>query len=300
MSGEKRCGFVALLGVPNAGKSTLLNCLVGAKVSIVTHKAQTTRSRIRGIVTEGAAQIIFVDTPGIFATPKRRLERAMVATAWTEAGNADLRLLVVDASHGIDDETRAIIERLGHTGRPALLALNKIDLVKRESLLELAGALDATGAFSDVFMLSALTGDGVADLRAFLSGKLPTGPWLYPEDQLADVPLRLMAAEMTREQAFLRLHQELPYALTVETDEWRELADGSVRVSQTIYVERDTQKAIVLGKGGANIKTMRMAAQKELATALEQPVHLFIHVKVRKNWVEDRDRYRDLGLNFMS
>ncbi len=300
MSEERRCGFVALLGVPNAGKSTLLNCLVGAKVSIVTHKAQTTRVRVRGIVTEGAAQIIFVDTPGIFATPGRRLERAMVATAWIEAGNADLAMLVVDTSHGIDDETHAIVERLKHAGRPALLALNKIDLVKRVLLLELAAALDATGAFSDIFMLSALTGDGVADLRAFLSGKLPVGPWLYPEDQLADVPLRLMAAEMTREQAFLRLHQELPYALTVETDEWRDLTDGSARVGQTIYVERDTQKAIVLGKGGANIKTIRMAAQKELAAALERPVHLFIHVKVRKDWVEDRDRYRDLGLNFMS
>lgn len=300
MSDDKRCGFVALLGVPNAGKSTLLNCLVGAKISIVTHKAQTTRTRIRGIVTEGTAQVIFVDTPGIFATPSRRLERAMVAAAWAEAGDADLALLVVDASHGVDKETQNIVERLNQSARPALLALNKIDLVKRDTLLELTRALNDAGTFGDTFMISALTGDGVAHLRAALAEKLPQGPWHYPEDQLADLPLRLMAAEVTREKAFLRLHQEVPYSLTVETDEWRELADGSVRVGQTIYVERDTQKAIVLGKGGANIKTIRTLAQKDLSAALERPAHLFIHVKVRKGWVEDRDRYQGMGLSFPS
>jgi len=300
MTEEQRCGFVALLGVPNAGKSTLLNCLVGQKISIVTHKAQTTRSRIRGIVTNGAVQIIFVDTPGVFGAPGRRLERAMIATAWAEVGSADLSILMVDASRAVGKETYAIVERLNCISKPVLLALNKIDLVNRESLLALAGVLDATDAFSDVFMISARTGDGVDDLRVFLSRKLPVGPWLYPEDQVADVPLWLMAAEMTREKAFLRLHQELPYALTVETDEWHDLADGSARITQTLYVERNTQKAIVLGKDGANIKTIRIAAQRELAVSLGRSVHLFIHVKVRKGWVEDRDRYRDLGLSFMS
>ena len=300
MTEETRCGFVVLLGAPNAGKSTLMNLMVGAKVSIVTHKAQTTRIRIRGIVTEGPAQIVFVDTPGIFAAPKRRLERAMVASAWAEAGEADFALLLVDVARGLDDDTRRIVERLKNTGRRAVLALNKIDLVKRQSLLALAAELDAIGAFGDVFMISARTGDGVADLRAYLARRLPVGPWLYPEDQLADLPLRLMAAEVTREKAFLRLHQELPYALTVETDDWREHVDGGVRIGQTIYVERDSQKAIVLGKGGRSIKAIRTQAQAELAAALEQPVHLFIHVKVRKGWTEDRERYRELGLNFQA
>ena len=292
------CGFVALLGAPNAGKSTLLNSLVGAKVSIVTRKVQTTRSRLRGIAVEGASQIVFVDTPGIFA-PKRRLERAMVAAAWSGARDADVVALVFDANRkGIDPDTRLILDGLKDFGRRAILVLNKVDVVKRPRLLELAAKFEAEGLFDRIFMISALTGDGVEDLRAFLAAAMPEGPWHYPEDQLSDLPLRLMAAETTREKLFQRLHQELPYALTVETERWQDFEDGSVKIEQTIYVQRDTQKAIVLGKSGQSIKEIRGDSQKELEELLERKVHLFLFVKVRRNWIEDPERYRDWGLDY--
>jgi GTP-binding protein Era len=293
-----RCGFVALLGAPNAGKSTLLNSLVGAKVAIVTRKVQTTRSRLRGIAVRGASQIIFVDTPGIFA-PKRRLERAMVAAAWSGARDADVIALVFDANRkGIDPDSRLILNGLKGFGRRAILLLNKVDVVKRPRLLELAAKFEAEGLFDRIFMISALTGDGVDDLRAFLAAAMPEGPWHYPEDQLSDLPLRLMAAETTREKLFQRLHQELPYALTVETERWQDFEDGSVKIEQTIYVQRDTQKAIVLGKSGQSIKGIRGDSQKELEEFLERKVHLFLFVKVRRNWIEDPERYRDWGLDY--
>jgi GTP-binding protein Era len=293
-----RCGFVALLGAPNAGKSTLLNSLVGAKVAIVTRKVQTTRSRLRGIAVEGASQIIFVDTPGIFA-PKRRLERAMVAAAWSGARDADVIALVFDANRkGIDPDSRLILDGLKDFGQRVILLLNKVDVVKRPRLLELAAKFEAEGLFDRIFMISALTGDGVGDLRAFLAAAMPEGPWHYPEDQLSDLPLRLMAAETTREKLFQRLHQELPYALTVETERWQDFEDGSVKIEQTIYVQRDTQKAIVLGKSGQSIKEIRGDSQKELEELLERKVHLFLFVKVRRNWIEDPERYRDWGLDY--
>ena len=293
-----RCGFVALLGAPNAGKSTLLNSLVGAKVSIVTRKVQTTRTRLRGIAVDGASQIVFVDTPGIFA-PKRRLERAMVAAAWSGARDADVIALVFDASHRrIDPDSRLIVDGLKNLGRSAILVLNKIDLVKRPRLLELAAACEAEGVFDRIFMISALTGDGVDDLLAFLAAAMPEGPWHYPADQLSDLPLRLVAAEATREKLFERLHQELPYALTVETERWQDFEDGSVKIEQTIYVQRDTQKAIILGKSGRSIKEIRKEAQEELEELLERKVHLFLFVKVRRDWIEDPERYRDWGLDF--
>ncbi len=293
-----RCGFVALLGAPNAGKSTLLNSLVGAKVAIVTRKVQTTRSRLRGLAVRGASQIIFVDTPGIFA-PKRRLERAMVAAAWSGARDADFIALVFDANRkGIDPDSRLILNGLKDFGRRAILLLNKVDVVKRPRLLELAAKFEAEGLFDRIFMISALTGDGVDDLRAFLATAMPEGPWHYPEDQLSDLPLRLMAAETTREKLFQRLHQELPYALTVETERWQDFEDGSVKIEQTIYVQRDTQKAIVLGKSGQSIKEIRGDSQKELEEFLERKVHLFLFVKVRRNWIEDPERYRDWGLDY--
>jgi GTP-binding protein Era len=296
--GPTRCGFVALLGAPNAGKSTLLNCLVGAKVSIVTPKVQTTRARIRAIAVEGSSQLVFIDTPGIFQA-KRRLERSMVAAAWAGVEDADLLVLLVDTTTGQPDpDTARIVEGLKARGRKAILALNKIDAIKHDKLLELAGRFQAEGIFEPIFMISALTGDGVADLLAHLAGALPEGPWLYPEDQLSDLPERLLAAEVTREKLFLRLHQELPYALTVETESWRELKDGSLRLEQIVYVRRDSQKAIVLGKGGRAIKAVREAAQAELAESLGRPVHLFLFVKVRENWLEDPARYRHWGLDF--
>jgi GTP-binding protein Era len=293
-----RCGFVALLGAPNAGKSTLLNNLVGAKVAIVTRKVQTTRSRLRGIAVEGDSQIVFVDTPGIFV-PKRRLERAMVAAAWSGARDADVVALLFDAGRkGIDPNSRLILDGLKDLGRRAVLLLNKVDAVKRPRLLELAAAFEAEGLFDRIFMISALTGDGVEDLRTFLAAAMPEGPWHYPEDQLSDLPLRLMAAETTREKLFQRLHQELPYALTVETERWQDFEDGSVKIEQTIYVQRDTQKAIVLGKSGQSIKEIRGDSQRELEELLERKVHLFLFVKVRRNWIEDPERYHHWGLDY--
>jgi GTP-binding protein Era len=298
MTEATRCGFVALIGAPNAGKSTLLNTLVGTKVAIVSPKVQTTRSRVLGILTEGQAQVIFVDTPGIF-TPKRRLDRAMVAAAWAGAAEGDLVLLLVDATKkGVREETRGIIEKLAQTKRQAILILNKIDAVRREILLALAAELNASGVFTDTFMISALTGDGVQDLRASLATRLPEGPWLFPEDQVSDMPMRLLAAEITREKLFIRLQQELPYAVAVETEAWEEQTDGSVRISQVIYVQRPGQKAIVLGHGGQMIKAIGTAARLELEEITEQRVHLSLFVKVRENWLDDPARYSTWGLDF--
>ncbi len=294
---ETSCGFVALVGAPNAGKSTLLNQFVGSKVSIVTPKVQTTRARIIAICMAGDAQIVFVDTPGIFE-PKRRLEKAMVQAAWTGAQDADLVVLLVDAERGIDGDTRRIIDGLKRRGRPAILALNKIDRVKKDRLLVLAAELDGMDVFSDTFMVSALTGDGVADLRAHIAARLPAGPWLYPPDQLADISERLLAAEITREKLFLRLHQELPYASTVETEGWQERDDGSARVEQVIYVRRDSQKPIVLGKGGRTIKAIGAEARAEMEEVFDRRIHLFLFVKVRDKWVDDPERYREMGLDF--
>jgi len=294
-----RCGYVALVGAPNAGKSTLLNQLIGAKVSIVSPKVQTTRSRVLGIVIEGEAQLILVDTPGIFA-PKRRLERAMVAAAWAGAEDADQVVVLVDAARGIDADARRIIDGLKGAGRRAVLALNKIDLVERPKLLPLADRLAKDGIFDAVFMVSALSGDGVADLKRHLAAALPAGPWLYPEDQLTDLPQRLMAAEATREQVFVRLYQELPYATMVETDSWEEREDGSVKIAQTIHVQRASQKAIVLGKGGRQIKEIGERARAELERMLGRRVHLFLFVRVSEDWTEDRERYKEMGLEFES
>jgi len=292
-----RCGFVALVGAPNAGKSTLLNTLVGSKISIVTPKVQTTRSRIIGIALAGRSQLVFVDTPGIFA-PRRRLERAMVAAAWGGAADADIVVLLVDSPRGVDRDTRLIIDGLLDGRRRAIVALNKVDIVKRDRLLELAAEVDETGVASDVFMISALKGHGVDDLRNHLAGAVPPGPWLYPEDQLADISERLLAAEITREKLYLRLHQELPYATTVETESWQERDDGSVRIDQVVYVAKESQKPIVLGKGGRTIKAIGAAARQELETILERPVHLFLFVKVREGWLDDPARYREMGLDF--
>jgi GTP-binding protein Era len=293
-----RCGFVAVLGAPNAGKSTLVNRAVGQKVSIVSPKVQTTRSRVLGIVNHGAAQLILIDTPGIFA-PKRRLDRAMVAAAWAGAADADAALLLVDASRkSRDEDTDRIIAGLKQQKRKAILALNKIDLVKREKLLNLAAEYDAEGIFTDIFMISAETGDGVDDLIAAIAARTPEGPHHYPDDQVTDAPMRSLAAEITREHLFRQLHQELPYALTVETESWEEFDDGSAKVDQTIFVARDNQKAIVVGKGGARIKAVREAAQRELEAAMERKVHLFLFVKVRENWADDPERYRAIGLDW--
>ncbi len=292
-----RCGYVAIVGAPNAGKSTLVNALVGTKVSIVSPKVQTTRFRVLGILMADQTQVILVDTPGIFA-PKRRLERAMVAAAWDGAADADLVCLLVDAHHGWDDDSRAICTRLKEAGRQAVLVLNKVDLVRKERLLELAAAVNAEGIFTDIFMVSALSGDGVADLAACFAGRLPEGPFLFPEDQVSDLPQRLLAAEITREKAFLQLHQELPYALTVETEQWQERDDGSVRVDQVIFVQRESQKAIVVGKAGHQIKAIGAAARGELEALLECRVHLFLHVKVKEDWTEKRGFYSGVGLDF--
>ena len=293
-----QAGFIALIGEPNAGKSTLLNRMVGAKVSIVTHKVQTTRARIRGICMEGAAQLVFVDTPGLFK-PRRRLDRAMVAAAWGGAMDADIVVLLVEAHRGISSGVQSIIDQLKELeGRRVILAINKIDRVKSDALLALTQQLNAAFAFEKTFMISAERGYGVPDLRAWLGQELPEGPWLYPEDQIADLPLRMIAAEMTREKLTLRLHQELPYQLTVETESWEERPDGSARVDQVIYVVRDGHKGILLGNKGETIKAVSKAAREELEGFLERRVHLFCKVKVRQKWLEDAARYSEMGLDF--
>ena len=293
-----RCGFVAIIGVPNTGKSTLVNTLVGAKIAIVTPKVQTTRMRLLGIALHGAAQIVLVDTPGIFR-PKRRLERAMVKAAWKGAADADEIVVLVDATANPPEaETLDIVAGLKGAGRTAILALNKSDQAPRRNLLELAASLGAEGIFSETFMISALTGDGVMDLKDALARRLPESPWLYPEDQISDAPMRFLAAEVSREQLFLQLHQELPYAATVETENWEEFQDGSLKISQIIYVQREGQKAIVLGKAGARIRSIRLAAQAELETMLSRRVHLFLFVKLRENWTDDPAFYREMGLDF--
>ncbi len=293
----RRCGFVALIGAPNAGKSTLLNALVGAKISIVTPKVQTTRALIRGIAIEGPAQLIFVDTPGIFV-PRRRLDRAMVGSAWGSTQDADVVALLIDSHKGVEEDEEAILRKLADIRAPKVLVLNKVDLVQKPKLLALAQSLNERAAFAATFMVSARSGDGIADLKRFFAAHVPEGPWLYPEDQISDAPLRQLAAEITREKLFLRLHQELPYHSTVETEVWKELRDGAVRIEQTIYVERESQRKIVLGKGGQTIKAIGAAARIEIATAIEHPVHLFLFVKVREGWGDDPERYREMGLEF--
>jgi len=292
-----RCGFVALIGAPNVGKSTLVNALVGSKVTIVSRKVQTTRALIRGIVIEDNAQIILVDTPGIFS-PKRRLDRAMVSTAWSGAHDADLVCMLLDAKAGIDEEAEEILSKLATVNHPKILVLNKIDLIPREKLLALAQAANDRMKFESTFMISALSGDGVDDLRKTLAKMVPAGPFHYPEDQMSDAPLRHLAAEITREKIYRQLHQELPYQSTVETDSWTERQDKSVRIEQTIFVERESQRKIVLGKGGATIKSIGADSRKEIAEIVGQPVHLFLFVKVRENWGDDPDRYREMGLDF--
>ena len=292
-----RCGFVALIGAPNAGKSTLINSLVGSKVTIVSHKVQTTRALIRGITVAGQSQLIFVDTPGIFI-PKRRLDRAMVTTAWSGAHDADLVGVLIDARKGIDEENEAILERLAEVKQPAILILNKVDVVAKEALLTLTKAANEKARFETTFMISALTGDGVADLKRWLAERVPPGPWLYPPDQMSDAPMRQLAAEITREKLFERLHQELPYHSTVETEQWKDLRAGAVRIEQTIYVERESQRKIVLGKGGATIKAIGETSRREIEKITEGKVHLFLFVKVREGWGDDPERYRAMGLEF--
>jgi GTP-binding protein Era len=292
-----RCGFIALIGAPNAGKSTLINALVGSKVAIVTPKVQTTRTLVRGIAMEGQSQLVFIDTPGIFA-PRRRLDRAMVTTAWGGAHDADMVAVLIDAKRGLDDDAGALLEKLAEVRQPKVLILNKVDLIEKDKLLALAQAANAKGKFEAVFMISALSGDGVADVRTWLAKHVPEGPWHYPEDEVSDAPLRQLAAEITREKLYLKLHQELPYQSTVETETWTERKDGSVRVEQTIYVERESQRKIVLGKSGQSIKAIGEASRRELAEIVEKKVHLFLFVKVREGWGDDPERYRQMGLEF--
>jgi GTP-binding protein Era len=297
-----RCGFVALIGAPNAGKSTLMNALVGEKVTIVTHKAQTTRSTVRGVVTRGEAQIVFVDTPGLFA-PKRRLDRAMVASAWGAAADADVLALLIDAKKeaahlAVSEETEAILDALKQSRKPKLLVLNKIDAMERAKLLELSARLNRALRFDETFMISATTGDGLDHLFDRLASIIPPGPWLYPEDQITEAPIRSLAAEITREKLFERLHDELPYQATVETDSWKDQPDGSARVEQTVFVTREGHRKIVIGEGGRTIKAIGTAARKDIAEAHGANVHLFLHVKVRENWLDDPERYRAMGLDF--
>lgn len=292
-----RAGFVALIGAPNAGKSTLMNQLVGSKISIVTHKVQTTRAVMRGIAIQDNCQMIFVDTPGIFA-PRRRLDEAMVTTAWGSARDADISVFLIDAERGLNDDLETIVGKLETVNGPIVLLINKIDQIQRDQLLELTAKLHALYTFDETFMVSALNGDGCADFMNYLTVNLPEGPYLYPEDQISDLPLRMLAAEVTREKIYLRLHQELPYASHVETELWEDKKDGSVRIQQVIYVERQSQKKIIIGKNGQTIKAISTAARKDLTELVEQPVHLFLFVKVRENWGDDPDRYREMGLEF--
>ena len=292
-----RCGFIALIGAPNAGKSTLTNALVGSKVTIVSRKVQTTRALLRGIAIVGDAQLVLMDTPGIFA-PRRRLDRAMVTTAWGGAHDADIVVLLIDAKKGVDEVAGAILGRIADVAKPRVLVLNKIDLTDKPSLLTLAQAINTKAKFDATFMLSAASHDGVDDLKAWLAAHAPRGPWHYPEDQISDAPMRSLAAEITREKLFNRLHQELPYQATVETDTWKDLRDGSARIEQTIYVERESQRKIVLGKGGATIKAIGAEARREIAELTEQKVHLFLFVKVREGWGDDPERYRQMGIEF--
>lgn len=294
---QTRCGYVTFLGATNAGKSTLLNQMVGSKVSIVTHKVQTTRALIRGIGIHDQTQIVYVDTPGIF-DPRRRLDRAMIKTAWSGTQDADVVCLLVDAKRGFTEAIGEILERLKSVRQPKLLILNKIDLVPRNELLELTEKANALCKFDETFMVSALNGDGIADLLDYLCAKMPTGPWLYPEDQASDLPMRQLAAEITREKLFLRLHEELPYASTVETEDWKTLKDGSARVEQTIYVQRASQKKIVIGKAGQTIRGISSDARREMADIYGQTIHLFLFVKVRENWIDDPERYREMGIDF--
>jgi GTP-binding protein Era len=296
-AGATRCGFIALIGAPNAGKSTLINALVGSKVAIVSPKVQTTRTLVRGIAMEGPAQLVFIDTPGIFA-PRRRLDRAMVTTAWGGAHDADLVAVLIDAKKGLDDEAETMFEKLAEVRQPKILILNKVDLVEKAKLLGLAQDANGRGKFEATFMVSALSGDGVADVRKWLAAHVPEGPWHYPEDEVSDAPVRQLAAEITREKLYLKLHQELPYQSTVETEKWTDLKDGSVRIEQTIYVERESQRKIVLGKSGQSIKAIGEAARRELAEIIEKKVHLFLFVKVREGWGDDPERYRQMGLEF--
>jgi GTP-binding protein Era len=296
-AGDTRCGFVALIGAPNAGKSTLLNALVGSKVTIVSRKVQTTRALIRGITAQGNAQLIFVDTPGIFA-PRRRLDRAMVTSAWTGAHEADLVGVLIDARKGLEEEAQAILDKLAEVKQRKILILNKVDVVAKEKLLTLAERANGKTAFEATFMVSALTGDGVADLKSWLAAQMAPGPWLYPADQMSDAPVRQLAAEITREKLFEQLHQELPYHATVETEQWKELRKGDIRIEQTIYVERESQRKIALGKGGRTIKAIGEAARREIADIVEAKVHLFLFVKVREGWGDDPERYRAMGLEF--
>ena len=292
-----RCGFIALIGAPNVGKSTLINALVGTKLAIVSHKVQTTRMPLRGIAIAGRSQLVFIDTPGIFV-PRRRLDRAMVASAWAGAQEADIAGVLIDAKRGLDEPSLALLQRLAEVKQRKILLINKVDLVDKSALLPLAKFANARGEFAATFMVSALTGDGVADVKSWLAAHVPPGPWHYPEDQITDAPLRQLAAEITREKLYLRLHQELPYLSAVETDQWKELKDGSTRIEQTIYVERESQRKIVLGKDGQTIKAIGADARREIAAMVEAPVHLFLFVKVRERWAEDPDRYRGMGLEF--
>ena len=292
-----KCGIVAVVGSPNAGKSTLVNKFVGSKVSIVTHKVQTTRSRIRAISILGESQVVYVDTPGIFI-PKRRLERAMVDAAWIGAEEADIVLIVIDVMRGIGADIKSIIDRLSEKNCSIYVVLNKIDSLRRELLLALIDGLKNEAKISEIFMISALNGEGVSELQSVISERMPTGPWLFPEDQLSDLPQRLLASEITREKVYLYLHQELPYAIAVDTENWKKLNDNSIRIEQVIYIQRESQKGIVLGSGGKTIKRIRSESQKELSDLLEQKIHLFVRVKVSANWINEPGRYREWGLRF--